>query len=876
MAEALRMLKTLGLTPQEVHYRGIHWDKSLSPESKRASHVYPTPQHRGAQLKHLQQEGYRLYLLPNGGPNDADVTACRFVFAEWDWLDRQELEQRLAGFIATGLPSWTLKLETWAEGSIHLHWRLAKPVEPGRWRGLMKRLVKVLGSDPTCCNPSRLMRLAGSAYLVKTDMAKGSGGRWRGGAVIGQARILEVNPESITTIESLEAWVTEEEGRRPDLAPAPPAAPLLVVPAPTCNGYAPPRTFEELERLLAAYPTIHADSGQRDEALRLVAGLARCMEAIGLGKSDAIRLASQYHPQAADTFEQIERWQFQQFDAGSFVKQCKAAGVDVKRRDLHRPVLQPPADGLFMPQELPPGVGGQNGHVAALWGQPWAQDDPQEEEDAAADDAARLAEIASFRDAESSAVLVTPRLLFPPGLADKISQYADEQQLAVKGFYLPIQCAVASVIGNRVVAVPELGCELKGIGVLWGMNVAPVSGGKSPTSKPTVQSALLPWHIEEREKNADEMREWKRGHDKAKAAADQIARGTIVGGDDDDPLGTYLADNPQPERRHILSTDCTFERLEIIVSSGSTPGVLIFHDELGRWFSQLTRTTSQSDREKWLGLYPGSPVLTERCGREEVVVANPAVSLFGNLQPARMAGLWAADQKLNEGVADADGLWSRFLFMNLPEWNYTYRKTTVKLAPVLEKIYRQVDLAVAALPLQGDAAYEIPLAADALEMFRQWTATLLEMRKARQHEEDKGFIEKQRGNTLRLAMVLHAIDCASREVPLKQPISLAILRAAIAEACLFIVERDQLLGAIRGGDAGSIKRLLGKGKEWRAQHGAAPVPVDVIRRWGLPERESKAPAIRQWLQQVVASTPGCGSIQKKGRSLVWVPPGDSE
>ncbi len=562
------MLDALGLDPQAVHYRGIHWDKTLLPGGKRACHVHPDPQPRGAQLGQLQQGGYRLYLLPNGGPEDTDVTACPVVFAEWDKLSHREIEQGLAGFRASGLPLWTLKLETWAEGSIHIHWRLATPAEPLRWRALVKRLVKVLESDRSCCNPSRLMRLAGSAYLVKTDMAAESGGRWRGGEVIGQARILEANPQASTSIEELERWVAEEEARRPDLAPAPPAAPLQAAPAAAGNGDAPPRLIEELERLMAAYPTIRADNDQYDEAVQLICGFIADVEAAGHSRATALAIASRYHPEAADTFEAFQQTVIRAMP-GSFIKRCKDAGVDVCRRDLQRTVQQPPPGA----QELTSNDAASGSAWGPSEGQQWAKDDPQEQEDAAADDAARLAEIQSFKDAESCSALVTPHLLFPPGLADKISQYASEQQLAVKGFYLPIQCAVASVIGNRVVAVPELGCELKGIGVLWGMNVAPVSGGKSPTSKPTVESALLPWHIEEREKNAEAMREWKRGHEKAKATAGQIAKDTIVGGGDDDPLGTYLADNPQPERRHILSTDCTFERLEIIVSSGSTPGV---------------------------------------------------------------------------------------------------------------------------------------------------------------------------------------------------------------------------------------------------------------------------------------------------------------
>jgi predicted P-loop ATPase len=62
------------------------------------------------------------------------------------------------------------------------------------------------------------------------------------------------------------------------------------------------------------------------------------MEAIGHSTADAIALASRYHPQAADTFEQVERWSFDAYSVDSFIAQCRDAGVDVSRHDRRRNV----------------------------------------------------------------------------------------------------------------------------------------------------------------------------------------------------------------------------------------------------------------------------------------------------------------------------------------------------------------------------------------------------------------------------------------------------------------------------------------------------------------------------------------------------------
>ena len=98
------------------------------------------------------------------------------------------------------------------------------------------------------------------------------------------------------------------EERLPELPEPEPPTPAPAPAAPARSAAADqPRTYEELERLVSGYPMILAKNGQREEALRLVCGLARCMELIGKGKADAIALASRYHPQAADTFEQVDK-----------------------------------------------------------------------------------------------------------------------------------------------------------------------------------------------------------------------------------------------------------------------------------------------------------------------------------------------------------------------------------------------------------------------------------------------------------------------------------------------------------------------------------------------------------------------------------------
>lgn len=856
-ASALAFLHALGADPSAVHYRAIHWDKTHKHKGERAVHLTPAFQSRGVRLEQLQQAGYRLYWLPNGGPNDADVKECSYLFVEWD---AQPMEWQIGAWQALGLPEPTVLLATGGK-SIHAYWRLAEAIEPVRWRPLIQRLIAYCQSDHTCKNPSRLMRLAGSSYIHKTDDL-GPDGQSIGGTLGPHpARMIRHSPAAIYS-----AAVFEE--RLPELPKAEPVAPAPAPAAPSRSTAADqPRTYEELERLVSSYPQILAKSGQREEALRLVCGLARCMELIGKGKADAVALASRYHPQAADTFEQIDGWKFDQFDAGSFIKQCKGGGVDVKRRDIPKPPPPtPPLNGEpFIPSD------DLVGKTAA--GESWSAQ-PVDDEDAAAALVDLIAELRSFRDAGELAAAVTPQLLLPPDVATKLIGYATEQQLPVRGFYLPIFTTVASIIGNRAHCVPQSGDEVKGISVLWGMSIGGVSAGKSPITSPTIERPLVSWHSAEREKHQAAIQEWNRAKAKAEELEKRRRNGDEAGGSDD-PVGDFLAENPQPQRRYIISTDTTIEKLEINLLSAETPGHISFHDELSGWFANLCRERGgKSDRPKWLSIGSGSALLTDRVNRGEVIIQNPRCSLFGNLQPARISGLWEADIKACQGVPDPDGLWARFHMIQLPEWDYRYQKTTVHLAPVLFNLYKAIDATAAALPLPGPGkSCEIILAEDAIPLWTKWVDALLEMRRSRALQEDKGYIIKLRGTTLTLALIFHAIKCGASGMRMDVPIKNETLMAAISFVGLLIVERDRVLCAVRDADAtGKVKELLARGQEWRRANGSAPVPLDQLRAWCLPQKRMKAAERRAWLERVVIDAPAMGELKTVQRSLQWLPP----
>jgi len=138
--------------------------------------------------RELRGSGY------GGRRKDGDVLLARCVFVDFDDHNHAAV---MAAIRKAGLPDPTLIVYTRGpEGDgWHCYWRLTEPItDLEQWRALQKALAKALGSDPTICNPSRLMRLPGSY-------------NWKRGARCG---IHTINPG---LRYDLAAWPIAPEGR---------------------------------------------------------------------------------------------------------------------------------------------------------------------------------------------------------------------------------------------------------------------------------------------------------------------------------------------------------------------------------------------------------------------------------------------------------------------------------------------------------------------------------------------------------------------------------------------------------------------------------------------------------------------------------------
>ena len=93
------------------------------------------------------------------------------VQADFDNLPTAQHAAKLQALVDAGLPAPTLALDTGSGTSLHVYWRLQYPLPENDNERLVTRLQQaicnVFDGDLSCCDPSRMMRLAGGIYYSK-------------------------------------------------------------------------------------------------------------------------------------------------------------------------------------------------------------------------------------------------------------------------------------------------------------------------------------------------------------------------------------------------------------------------------------------------------------------------------------------------------------------------------------------------------------------------------------------------------------------------------------------------------------------------------------------------------------------------------------
>jgi hypothetical protein len=170
----------------------------------------------------------------------------------------------------------------------------------------------------------------------------------------------------------------------------------------------------------------------------------------------------------------------------------------------------------------------------------------------------------------------------------------------------------------------------------------------------------------------------------------------------------------------------------------------------------------------------------------------------------------------------------------------------------------------------------LSLTAEGIAMMAQhWTAWDA---LARETTKERGqWLGKLRGHSVRIAGLLHVLDCAAKDLPIIADVSTDAARRSLL-LCHALLDQYDLLHAVVGSAADgldpAVAKLLVRGVEWRRTHGDTPVSMEQLRRWKLPTREATAQDRQAWLTTNVAANGRIGRILTTARSIAWLPPAD--
>jgi hypothetical protein len=249
---------------------------------------------------------------PTGAVIDDDVADCPCLFVEWD--DRPEAEQ-LRAWEELGLPEPTAMIDSGGK-SVHVYWRMVEPITPAQWTEATARLIAHCGSDSTCSNLSRLMRVPGFAYIDKKT-GKPTGGK---------AEVIYTSGRSYSLQEVMDC-LPDPVQQQP--APAAPQRPRLQLVSPP-----PPRSLEEVNAAAEFIPVRVGGKGTYAQDRNALCGCSAALAEAGCTDPDAAALAllGGKWPSHKDADHCLATTTTR--NAASFWAIAKAGGYDTRRHDL--------------------------------------------------------------------------------------------------------------------------------------------------------------------------------------------------------------------------------------------------------------------------------------------------------------------------------------------------------------------------------------------------------------------------------------------------------------------------------------------------------------------------------------------------------------
>jgi hypothetical protein len=420
--------------------------------------------------------------------------------------------------------------------------------------------------------------------------------------------------------------------------------------------------------------------------------------------------------------------------------------------------------------------------------------------------------------------------VLPPILAGQLNNRAEAFPVDPIALLGPLLATAASVVGHRCRVEVKVGWSEPL--VVWTGNVLQPGALKSPSG----------------DVFANPLRAMQTGSFQSYETA-------VKGKQDGDS-------DPPPPRRWIVS-DATYERVAEIVAQPSTFGLLSYQDELAQWFASLERATGSGARAGWLTLWSGGACIVDRKVAASSCAMQTAVSLCGNVQPDVLQARIQASNA--DPTAAGDGLWSRFLWIRPTASPWRWTDAACSIQEQISKLLVQLDTVPSGHLLQFTAESR----AVAVPVWNAWAKEAMDTSPAR-----AAFLSKLRGYSVRLAGILHLLDCCEAgDIRKDVGLPVEVVERAMQLSRFFLAQFDAIQGDMGIGDIpADVAAFLRKVKDTGAQE-VRPRDVLTWRIWG---RENRTTEQALTLLKEVAETYGHGSVVqgKRRDSWVWRPSAD--
>ena len=146
-----------------------------------------------------------------------------------------------------------------------------------------------------------------------------------------------------------------------------------------------------------------------------------------------------------------------------------------------------------------------------------------------------------------------------------------------------------------------------------------------------------------------------------------------------------------PVRRRLLVSDATPEKLQEILAENPA-GMMVLRDELVGLIAEMDKEGREAQRTFFLQGWNGYGAFTvDRIGRGTIHIPNVCLSVFGNIQPARLRDYLG--DVLDGGPGD-DGLFQRFQILVWPDapsaWRLVDRPPNNSALACAEKIFSRL------------------------------------------------------------------------------------------------------------------------------------------------------------------------------------------